>query len=130
MTFDLHAKVDIPHIFMGLHTHGEAFYAQLFTKFSTLSKVPLGTLGVYEGAFAQKYALFATPTQALSAERLFNPAFAKKIVDEFGSFTLEIVDGTLYVYAEHQRVTSGLLEKMLKNGLWIARALDEGSANL
>ena len=130
MTFDLHANVDIPHIFMGLHTHGEAFYAQLFTKFSALSRVSLGTLGVYEGAFAQKYALFSSPSQALSAERLFNPELAKKIVDQFGSFTLEISDGVLYIYAEHQRMTTGLLEKMLSNGLWIARALDEGSAKI
>lgn len=130
MTFDLHAKVDLPHIFMGLHTHGEAFYAQLFTKFSTLSKVPLGTLGVYEGAFTQRYALFATPAQALSAERLFSPEIANKIVEQFGSLTLEIADGVLYIYAEHQRLTASLLEKMLANGLWLAKTLDETSVKI
>lgn len=130
MTFDLHARVDLPHVFMGLHTHGETFYAQLFTKFATLSKVPLGTLGVYEGTFTQRYSLFASPAQALSAERLFSPEIAQKIVNEFGSLTLEISDGVLYIYAEHQRLTTALLEKMLKNGLWFAKALDESSASI
>lgn len=130
MTFDLHANVDLPHVFMGLHTHGEAFYAQLFTKFSTLSKVPLGTLGVYEGAFAARYSLFASPSQALSAERLFSPTVARTIIDQFGSLTIEIADGVLYVYAEHQRLTPALLGKMLSNGLWLARTLDSESVNI
>lgn len=130
MTFDLHANVDLPHVFMGLHTHGEAFYSQLFTKFSSLMRVPLGTLGVYEGAFAQRYTLYATPAHALSAEWLFNPTIAKTIVEQFGSLTIELAEGVLYVYAEHQRLTSGLLERMLANGLWLAQSLDAESTNI
>jgi hypothetical protein len=37
---------------------------------------------------------------------------------------LEIADGVLYIYAENQRITASLLERMLKNGLWMARVLD------
>lgn len=127
MTFDLHAAVDLPHIFMGLHTHGEAFYARLFTHYSYLTKVPLGNLGVHEGAFTQRYGLYSSPSQALSAERLFNPEITKTIVDKFGGMMAEIADGVLYIYAEDQRLTPALLNRMLRNGLWLARELDGGS---
>lgn len=125
MTFDLHTPTDLPHIFMGLHTHSETFYAHLFTKFSQLTKVPLGTFGTYDQAFTSRYALYTEPAQSVATERLFNHTITKAIAEHFGSLTVEIADGCLYLYAEHQRPTITLLEKMLKNGLWLAQAIDK-----
>ena len=125
MTFDLHARRDAPHIFLGLHTHSETFYAHLFTKFSQLTKAPLGTFGAYDSAFTNRYAMYTEPSQSLAAEQLFDQAITKIIADHFGSMTIEIADGCLYAYAEHQRPTVALLEKMAKYGTWLARELDQ-----
>jgi hypothetical protein len=124
MTFDLHASSDVPHVFLGLHTHSETFYAHLFTKFSHLSRVPLGTFGAYDPAFVNRYAIYTEPAQSLAAERLFDQVITKTIADHFGSLTIEITEGCLYLYAEHQRPTVALLEKMIKYGVWLAQSID------
>jgi hypothetical protein len=124
MTFDLRTSADIPHVFLGLHTHSETFYAHLFTKFAQLTKVSLGTISAYDKAFSERYALYAQPAQAIAAEQLFDPVITKTIADHFGSLTIEIAEGSLYLYAEHQRPTTALLEKMLKYGVWLAASID------
>lgn len=125
MTFDLHTSRDIPHTFLGLHTYSETFYAHLFTKFSHLSKAPLGTFGAYSSAFVNRYAVYTEPAHALEVERLLSPEVTSKIGTEFGSLTVEIADGTLYLYAEHQRPTVAFLERILKHGIWLSKAIDE-----
>ena len=125
MTFDLHASVDVPHVFVGLHTHSETFYAHLFTKFSSLAKAPLGTFGAYEPAFVDKYAVYTAPAQTVAIERLFDQGVAKTMARQFGSLTVEIADGSLYLYAEHQRPSMMLLEKMAKLGAWLAESIDQ-----
>jgi hypothetical protein len=124
MSFDLHQSVDLPHVFLGLHTHSEQFYAQLFTKFSHFSRLPESMLAGYDRTFLQRYAIYANPSQLLSAQRLFHPALTKMIAEHFGGLTIEISEGCLYLYAENHRPSSALLEKMLKYGVWVAKALD------
>jgi len=125
MAFDLHTSLDLPHTFMGLHTHSDTFYAQLFTKFSSLTKVPLGTFSEYDAGFINRYAVYTEPAQLALTEYLFSKEVAKTISDHFGSLTVEIADGCLYLYAWHQRPTLSLLTKMLQNGVWLADVLDE-----
>jgi hypothetical protein len=124
MTFDLHSPVDLPHIFLGLHTHSDTFYAHIFTKFAQLSKVPIGSYGEYDHSFTNKYSLYAEPAQSFAAQHLFDRETTKTIADHFGSMTVEIADGSLYVYAEHQRPSTALLEKMIKYGAWLAESID------
>jgi hypothetical protein len=124
MTFDLHSKIDVPHIFLGLHTHSDTFYAHLFTKFSQLSRVHLGTHEPYDPSFTNRYSMYAPPAQMFAAQHLFNYDITKTIADHFGSLTVEIVEGCLYVYAEHQRPSVALLEKMVKYGSWLAESID------
>jgi hypothetical protein len=129
MTFDLHSKVDVPHVFLGLHTHSDTFYAHLFTKFSQLARVPLDPHDAYDQAFTSRYSMYAEPVRMFDAKHLFNHEITKTIADHFGSMTAEIVDGCLYVYAEHQRPSVQLLEKMVKYGSWLADAIDERLQN-
>ena len=124
MEFDLHTRSDLPHIFLGLHGHHEIFYAQLFTKFATLTKVPLGTFGAYDPGFTSRYAIYTEPAKSLEAEQIFDQTTAKIIAERFGSLTIEISANCLYLYAEHQRPTEALLERMLKYGVWLAESID------
>jgi hypothetical protein len=124
MAFDLHTNIDVPHVFVGLHSHSDTFYANLFTKFSTLVKIHLGTFGVHDEAFTRRYAMYTTPSQAIDAQQLFDPTITKVIGDHFGSLTVEISDGTVFIYAEDQRPSQALLDKMLRYGVWLASALD------
>lgn len=124
LTLDLHHSQDIPHVFMGLTTHHDTFHAHLLTKLAHFAKIHVGVLGQYDSAFTDRYALYAKPEQALTIERFITPTVAKAIADSFGHFTFEIDDGTLYVYAESQRPTAALLERMLQCGIWMAQIAD------
>jgi hypothetical protein len=125
LTVDLHTSRDIPHTFMGLHAHNETFYAHLFTKFSSLTQVPLQTSGrQYSPQFTQRYALYTEPAHMMTVEQLFNPEVAKIIAESFGALTAEIADGSVYIYAEHSRPSTQLLERMLSSGIWLAKTID------
>ncbi len=124
LTVDLHTSRDLPHVFLGLHAHSETFYAHLFTKFSSLTKVPLGTYGQHSPQFVQRYALYTEPAHMIAVEQLFRPEFTKIITESFGSFTAEIADSCVYIYAEHSRPTVQLLERMLSSGVWLAKTID------
>lgn len=125
MTFDLHRQVDLPHIFAGLHDHGDTFYAQLFTKFSNFHPIQLNVHEGYPQEFLHKYSIYAQPVQALSASRLISPSIAQVISERFQGLTVEIHEGCLYVYAEHHRPNIALLDRMLTYGVWLARAIDQ-----
>ena len=125
MAFDLHTSTDLPHVFIGLHTHSDTFYAQLFTKFATLAKAPLGTFSEYPREFVSRYAIYTEPAQLPLVEYLFGQDIAGTMTEHFGSLTVEIADGCLYLYAWHQRPTVAYLTRMLQNGVWLASAIDQ-----
>lgn len=127
MEVDLHSSSDIPHIFIGLHSHSETFYANLFTKFSHLNKLSLGNTGIYDKSFTNKYAIYANQSHILEIEKIFNPEITKLIAKHFGSLTIEVYEGSLYLYAQHQRLTTNLLTTMLQNSYWLASRIDNYS---
>jgi hypothetical protein len=127
MVFDLHTNVDLPHTFVGMHTHSETFYAHLFTKFSSLTKAPLGSFSEYPANFTHRYAVYTEPAQFPLVEHLFGETVAQNMASHFGSLTVEISEGCLYLYAWHQRPSIAHLTTMLQNGVWLAAAIDERS---
>jgi hypothetical protein len=120
---DIHAT-DIPHIFMGAHTHTDSAYTQLFTAFPALQHVPLGTFENYSAEFTKRYSLFATPSQFIETESYFTAELTRMAAAHFWPLAVEVYDGSLYIYADNQVVTTSLLEIMLKNGMWLAKQLD------
>jgi len=125
MAFDLHSNADLPHTFVGLHTHSDTFYAHLFTKFASLTKAPLGSFAEYPPEFIHRYAIYTEPAQLPFVEHLFSKDIAKNMSSHFGSMTVEITEGCLYLYAWHQRPSAAFLTTMLQNGVWLAAAIDE-----
>lgn len=130
MAFDLRTTVDLPHVFIGLNSHSDTFYAHLFTKFSNLSKAHLGTFGIYPQNFTQRYTVYTPPSDAVSAEMIIDSVVAKNIGDHFGTMTVEIANGCVYLYTDGQRPTAPLLEKMLQYGIWMATTIDRQAVKL
>lgn len=125
MEFDLHTPVDVPHVFIGLHTHSDVFYAQLFTKFPSLVQAQIGVLGAYSKEFMERYTVYTASSHAIDFERLIGPETADEITKHFGKLTIEIHEGCLYVYAQHQHLSSHLLDAMIQNGQWLANHIDD-----
>lgn len=127
---DLHASVDLPHIFLGHDHHSVQFYELLFTKFSRMQKIAIGTFGTYSPSFTEHYSIFTEPAESLSAERLFSHETTRLIAAHFGPLSIEVVDNCLYLYSEKSLINRELLETMLKNGLWLADSLDKNAQHL
>lgn len=121
--FDLHNN-DIPHIFLGGHNHRDSSYAKLFTSVPSMQPVPLGTLENHSNEFEARYSLFANPTQFIEVEKLFTAEVTRTIAAHFWPLAAEIYEGALYVYSDNVHITSGLLDTIFQNGLWLAKQLD------
>lgn len=124
MEFDLHTKRDLPHVFIGLHSHSESFYMQLFTKYPHLRMLVLGHTASYPAEFSEGYRVYGKPAQLIDVETIITPEVATLISRHFGRVAIEIHDGALYLYSENLRVSMTLLDAMLKNGIWLAKQLD------
>jgi hypothetical protein len=124
LTIDLHTHVDLPHIFVGINTHSETFYANLSITFNKLQRVWMGVLGAHDPIFTNHYNVYAEPSRAIETERLLNSQMTKMIGTHFRPLDIEVDDQVLYIYADKQTISAHLLETMLKNGLWLADQLD------
>lgn len=122
--FDLLEAHDLPHIFVGMHTHSESFYMQLFTKYPELRHIAMGATHAYPAEFLHKYRVYCRPGNQVSVESIISSLVTEMVSKHFGSLAIEIVDTSLYVYAENHRLTTQLLEAMIKNGRWLADHID------
>lgn len=130
MAFDLHTSIELPHVFVGRHSHSESFYTQLFTKYSSLRSLHLGNLGTYKADFLAEYRVYGQPAKVIEIESLLSPIATEMLSKHFGTLAIEIEDGTLYVYSEKPRLSLPLLEAMIKNGVWMARHIDSNAQML
>ncbi len=120
LTIDLHTKTDIPHLYVGHHSRDEAFKAS----FEQLSALRLGALAPYPHHFLSKYMLYGQASRLIEIEQTITPQIAEVITTHFDGASIEIEDGTVYVYIENQRPAPADLEKLLSNGLWLAELID------
>lgn len=125
LEINLHHGADLPHIFMGMHEHKDSPYAKLFVTHPAMQHVPLGTFEQYSQEFLARYSMFAHASHFIQTERLFNAEITKVIAAHFWPLSVEIHEGSLYIYADNQPVTIRLLEAMLKDGIWLAKRLDD-----
>lgn len=124
---DLHNGKDIPHIFLGSHSHTDSSYAKLFTSVPNLQPVPLGTFAPHSDEFTNRYSLFAAPSQFIEVERLFTAEVTRTIAAHFWPLAAEVYDNALYVYTDTKNLSPKLIETMVQNGVWLASKLDEHS---
>lgn len=128
MAFDLHTRAELPHVFVGRREHSAAFYGQLFTKFPQLSPLGLTPVDGYTADFLGRYTVYSRITDAADTVRLFDPALTKVIGEQFRGLTIELVDGTLYIYGENATPTAHVLDIMLRFGAWLAESIDVKTA--
>jgi hypothetical protein len=124
LQFDLHTRKELPHIFIGLHSHSESFYQQLLTKYSQLRPLSLGAVYQQVPTFTTHYRVFGQPAKHIDIETLLTSTVGTVFVQNFGALAAEIVDGSLYIYSEKAQLTPSLLEAMIKNGTWLAGHID------
>lgn len=124
MEIDLRARIDLPHVFLGKQSHTQAFYLQFLTKFSYMTRIPVGLSEGYTEKFLQHYTIYGRIVDQAEVTTLFDPGLTKAIVDHFHELAVEVSEGCLYLYAENSVPTEPLLEAMLRYGVWLAQTID------
>lgn len=119
-TIDLHTTREIPHCYIGHQSHKDTYAAS----FHQLQPLAIGGLGRYTHAFVTNYTIYGAATHAVAIEHMITPQIAEVVATHFQGASIEITDGTVYVYVEQERPTEKRLEAILSSGLWLAEAID------
>ena len=119
-TFDLHTRMDVPHLYVGHRNREEAFRAS----YEQLHAIDIGTHATYPKDFTRDYVVYGIPGESIEIQQTITPQVAEVISRHFQQASIEIEDNTVYLYIESQHPSGVLLEKMLSNGLWLAEAVD------
>ncbi len=123
MQCDLKTSEDLPHLFIGLHSHSESFYTHLFTKYSHMRPIQLGAIHPHSADFLGHYRVYGSIANHISIEQLLPSALDDIFLKHFRSLAIEITDESLFVYSE-QPLSANLLEVMIKNMTWLAGHID------
>lgn len=124
MAFDLKTKQDLPHFFIKSKRHDDNPYAVFFKTFTTIHEIDLGIFENYGTEFTSRFSIYARPNMAIQTEKLMPANSARVLAAHLWPLSVEQNEHVLYVYSTSEHVTTSLLEKMLKNGLWLAAHLD------
>lgn len=124
MSFDLHTKVPVPHFFIGANNRDMKPFSALFSTFPNMKEIELGTFEKYDAEFTTRFTVFGRPAKSNDIQQIINANVAKVMAVHFWPFSAEQHDNVLYLYSNNDRISHGLLETMLENGLWLAAQLD------
>ena len=127
MEFDLKTEHDLPHFFISAKGHDIKPYKSFFTAFPAIKEIHLGSMERYTAEFTSRYNMYSRPNMAIKTQHLLPPSVARIMAAHFWPLSAEQNEHKLYVYSVNQRITLGLLETMLENGLWLASHLDHQS---
>ncbi len=111
-----------PHIF--IKPKGQTEYNHLFQALNTLQPVhPTGE----PSEFNDHYELHSHLDYLYDIEQLLPPAVLRVISAHFWPLAIEIYQNSVYIYSLHAKLSTHLLETMVKNSAWLAQTLDEQS---
>jgi hypothetical protein len=120
LTVDLHTTHDMPPFYL---THQRA-KEQLLARYTQMTPLITGTQAPTGNDFSTTYTVYANMTQAIEVQQLINQHLSQGIMTYFKDMSIELVDDTLYLYAPEKHPSKQLLERMLMNGVWLAKTID------
>jgi hypothetical protein len=115
---------DFPHAFFSSVRHPDTYYANFFIKQARFRKLGLDLWVDHDPAFVQHFSAFGAFDDSRDIRRLFSVDITAAMARYFSGLEFELTNDKLYVYASNQHITYALLERIVKNGLWLARQLD------
>lgn len=124
---DLQHNPDVPHIFIAPNGSDRIPYSRLFRTAPALTPINLGSSQHYHEDFETHYTVYARPSVAQLCESLLTPYVAKHVVAKLFPHAIELHHGRLYVYASHTLITSPVIDALVGQALWLAKALDTNS---
>lgn len=125
LRIELHTKAPIPHFFIGTKNKNLKPYHSLFISFPNMKEVSLGVFEEYSTDFTSRYTIFARPAKFADVQNVINTETANVIAAHFWPLCVEQHNNVIYLYSTNEIVNGALLDKILKNGLWLADQIDK-----
>ncbi len=122
MQTSLAVKGNIPHMF--IKPKGQSEYNHLFQALTTLQPVHPTDAPI---EFTDHYELYSHLDYLYDIDRLLPPAVLRIISAHFWPLAVEVYQNSVYIYSLHPKLTTHLLETMVKNSAWLAQTLDDES---
>ncbi|MFZ1242978.1 MAG: hypothetical protein WAQ22_02435 [Candidatus Saccharimonas sp.] len=119
-TIDLHTSADLPYFYIGNKTDIETYRSA----YKMTTPLRFGVFGQYPQSFVNNYVPYGEPGRAIEIEKFLSPDIAEVIARDFSKISIELDEGTLYLYMECQRPRESVLDMVVSDGLWLAAALD------
>jgi hypothetical protein len=124
IAFDLHTEQSLPHIFINAKNHETSVYSSIFASYPMLTPVRFGTFENYDLDFTSRFEFYTSPADLIEVEKLFPADIARVLAAHFWPYSMEIIEGVLYIYSDDRKVTTSTLDIMLENGLWLSKQTD------
>ncbi len=115
VTVDLHSEVDAPHVYIAQHTVRD----EMVSRLTHLTALPQAG-----DAFSKQYTLYGSMGQFIMVQSLFMQPVRDVIAREFIGTSVEVVDGTVYLYLIEKHPSRTQLERLVRNGIWLAQTID------
>ena len=123
--FELHTKTATPHFFIGAKNRDLKPFHSLFSTFPNMNEIDLSTYDDYGVDFISRFDVYGRPAKSADIQTIISTDVAQVIGAHFWPLSIEQHDNVLYLYSTFEKITSSLLDSMLKNGLWLAGHLDK-----
>jgi hypothetical protein len=124
MAIHLHTKYRIPHFFVSANNHNVRMFSALFSSFPNMKATELGLFEPYTKEFTTRFTVFARPAKSAEVQQFLTADITRKVAAHFWPLSIEQHDNVLYVYSVMQPVSSGLLDTILENSVWLAGQID------
>lgn len=121
---DLKNGKDIPHIFIKANNNEDKHFESLFISNPSFSKIKLGTFEQYPIDFLSRFSVYSSPANIIEVEKLLPADSMKLLAAHLWPYSIEVIDGVIYLYLNDKNITYSNLSSMLNVGLWMARHLD------
>jgi hypothetical protein len=130
LALDLHTEIRIPHFFIEAVNHDIKHYVALFSTFPNMQDINSDSLDAHCTEFTGRFKIYARPAKALEVYTLFPLETIRMLGAHFWPLSIEQHNNVLYIYSVRTNVTTGLLDTMMKNGLWLAGNLDVNAESI
>lgn len=124
IAIDLKNGNNFPYIFIKPNNHNDNSFGLLFATHPTLSAIKFGTFEKYPAGFTDRFSVYSMLENTIEVEKIL-PADSLEILSKhLWPYSIEVVDGVMYIYSDNEKISHNSLTTMLNVGLWVARHLD------
>ena len=89
-----------------------------------MKPIKFGTFEKYSPDFISRFSVYARPAKSVDVENIIDAKVSMTLGAHLWPYSVEQHNNVLYIYCSDGKLSQGLLETMLENGLWLADYID------